>query len=260
MLKNLRKGLRRKRWESHASNTLRYARMQAWAAVVTAILTVCITGAASWIAFLQYQSSERLDLARSHPRYNALVESRGRFGRGSEDVLFSNILYVQSAGGEISGSDFKVEELVRVSGPGAIADKPCLVRLAGYWDHPPSLTEFILRPDHDAQEIIRDGVYLAGGKQVYLTTHSTRVEHHYRNVFQRDTVDVVLVNGGNTQVFADGDERKIPPAPSVEGNLLDLREKGLTGFQLQIFDSLRDHRPLRERLPDACRGVLVDAP
>lgn len=263
MRKKLLSSLRRKRWESHASKTLRYAQIQAWATVATAILTGCITGAASGIAFLQYQSTERqelLDLARSRPRYTALVEPRGRLGRGDEDVLLSNVLYVQLVGGEISGSKFKVEEFVRVSGQGATAEKPCLVRLAGYWNHAPISTEFVLEPDRDAWQIIQDGVFLASGKQVYLTAHRTSVEHHYRNVFQRDAVDVLRVDGSNVQVFTDGSKEKVPPAPSVDGHLIDLRQKGLAGFQLQIFDSLGDHRPLRDRLPEACRAVLTEFP
>ena len=178
-------------------------------------------------------------------------------GRGDEDVLLSNILYVQSAGGEIAGSDFKVEEIVRVSGPGAIVEKPCLVRLVGYWEHAPAMTEFLLRPDHDIQEVIRDGVHLANGTKVYLKTDNTRIEHRYRNVFQRDAVDVVLVNGGNAKVFADGDRQKVPPGPSVEGHLLDQRVKGLTGFELVIFDKRGDPRPLSEQLPEGCRAVLA---
>lgn len=261
MFKKLDHLRRMKRWESQSAKALRYARLQAWAAVATAIMTALITGAAAGIAYLQYQSAERqllLDLARSRARYSAEVVSRGRLGRGDGDVLLTSTLQFKLTGGEFSSSRFGVMEVVRISGPGALPGIPCVARVAGYWSTAPSAVEFTIKSNVDFQRVINEGVELSNGKEVYLFSLRTEVTHEYLDVFQREGMDLIQVEGDSVRVLYGREIDRRASTPAVEVLLTDWRDLGGSGFELRVVDRRGDYRPLRSRLPLECQKLLAD--
>jgi hypothetical protein len=253
-----------KRWltgsgHSRGQASFNYQRMQAWSAVVTAVATIIITGAAAYIALLQWRASERevaLELARSRPRYVGLLTPV--FNNEEQARSLSTAAELKVTGNEITSQKSYVRELLGVF-DAAEHDHPtlCVVELDTYWNDAKPSDHFAVQADVPTERLVKEPIRLPSGKIVYLSSFLTIIEHQYLNVFQEPTVDVVMLGGADGLRVQYGDDRVRVGFPVVSVSLLDLRNRGQPwGFELIVSPVGRGPSGQPQLLSSECNDIL----
>jgi hypothetical protein len=236
--------------EEHEKRIANHTAIQSWTAIISLAMSVITTIALIFIAYSQYQVSQRqveLEYAKSAPQFYASVSMR----RGTADWGISTGLELPTdvslrlVHGDITIKSISVvqEVHIRRTHDTRLTDTPisCAITFGSWFQLGPDQLE-----DQADQEVFKFFPNLnftaADGKPAYIDKGPTRIFVKYDDLFGKEHLDVVSIPVfGEPRIAKDVDDLSALESPTAYFIAIEKRQP------FNVF-----------RVPSGCKGILTE--